>query len=48
MSSTMSGNQQKNKVEEGKSESPTPEGGRPELPDDEKSEKTIRNKESAS
>ena len=48
MSSTMSGNQQKNKVEEGNSESPTPEGGRPELPDDEKSEKTIRNKESAS
>ena len=40
MSSTMSGNQQKNKVEEGKSESPTPEGGRPELPDYEKSEKT--------
>lgn len=48
MSSTMSGNQSKNKVEDGNSEAPTAEGGRPELPDDEKSEKTIKNKESAS
>ena len=44
MSSTMSGN----KVEQGQSDSPTSAGGRPELPDDQKSEKTIQNKESAS
>lgn len=46
MSSTMSGNN--NKTEKGDSNAPTSEGGRPELPDDQKSEKTIANRESAS
>lgn len=47
MSSTMSG-KETSKSGSSTSEAPTAEGGRPELPDDEKSEKTIQNKESAS
>lgn len=51
MSSTMSGNNKASSSESGKgSSAQTPsdnQGGRPELPDDQKSEKTIQNKEAS-
>ena len=48
MSSTQSGSSSSSNTESGNEPSAGSEGGRPELPDEEKSEKTIQNRESQS
>ena len=48
MSSTQSGSSSSGNTESGNEPSAGSEGGRPELPDEEKSEKTIQNRESQS